>query len=67
LSAAILLALYGDWPFNACRSVIGSVSGVPYTSLVEVCTSRAQPCRRTASSTLSVPRTLVSTNDSGAR
>ena len=43
LSAAILLALYGDWALRGCLSVIGRVSGVPYTSLVDACTIRLTP------------------------
>ena len=60
-------AAYGDWAWMGWLSLIGTVRAVPYVSLVEVCTSRSQPCSRTASSTLSVPTTLVSTYERGAR
>src|SRR2546430_415527 len=66
LSAAIFVALYGDCARKGCDSRIGMVLGVPYTSLVEVWISLAQWARRTASRTLRVPRTFVSTKDSGA-
>ncbi len=66
LSAASLLAAYGDCACNGCVSLIGTVRAVPYVSLVEVWTIRPVPCRRTASSTLSVPTTFVSTYERGA-
>ena len=66
LHTAIFVALYGDCPRSGWASVIGSTSGVPYTSLVDVWTRRRTPARRTPSRTFNVPRTFVSTNDSAA-
>jgi hypothetical protein len=59
MSAPILEAEYGDCGWSGCPSVMGAVRAVPYTSLVEVCTSRRTACRRHASATFSVPTTLV--------
>ena len=45
---------------------MGTYCAVPYVSLVEVCTTLAVPAARAASSTLSVPFTLVATYEAGA-
>src|SRR5262245_27715614 len=66
LSAAILLAEYGDWAWSGCSSVIGVNWAVPETSLVEVTISLRTCSRRQASSTLSVPIALTATYDVGA-
>src|SRR3712207_6893654 len=59
LSAPIFDAEYGDCPTSGCDSAIGAVCAVPYTSDVEVCTTRPTPAARAASSTLVVPSTFV--------
>ena len=59
-SAPILLAEYGDWPCSGCSSVIGTKRAVPYTSLVEVCTTLLTPRSRAACTMFKVPLTLVS-------
>jgi hypothetical protein len=59
MSAATLLAAYGDCGFNGCASVIGVNCADPYTSLVEVQTRRAGRVSSAASRTFCVPRTLT--------
>ena len=67
LSAPIFDAEYGDWPRSGCvlgdRHVLRACRR-PRRS--RCCTIRGVPWRRTASSTLSVPMTLVSTYERGA-
>src|SRR5439155_10585942 len=50
-SAAALEAAYGDCGRIGCSSVIGTCCAVPYTSLVEVCTTCCTSAFRLASST----------------
>ena len=54
-------AEYGDWPCSGWASVMGTKRAVPYTSLVDVCTTRSTPSSRAACTAFSVPLTLVST------
>src|SRR5450631_2809778 len=61
LSAAILVAAYGDCACSGCFSSIGTYRAVPYTSLDEVWTTRVLPLSRAACSTFSVPQTFVCT------
>src|SRR3712207_4955035 len=65
LSAATLLAAYGDCGSNGWSSVIGTVCAEPYTSLVDVWITRATPAASEAWATLSDPSALTSKKSRG--